>query len=110
LAADVAGDQVPFVTELETARWEAVRGEFVTLVEDAELQGRVGYFFSNVQVCARVAEIYFDFAVGVASALTHSAGLSTRLRDELIQELPALSLEANGLDTILAEREKQVAA
>jgi hypothetical protein len=96
---------IPFEVPLEVSRWEAVRDEFVRTAHDAELQGRVAYFFDQVERAARMADRHFEFAVGMSAATTHAQEVAKALRGQLLQDLPTICRRGRNPPTVVQRNE-----
>ena len=83
-----------------------MKSEFVRTAHDPELQGRVAFFFDQVRRAAQTAERRFEFTMGVSSAMSNALQVDAALREQLLQDLPAIAHEASELDALLKRLER----
>lgn len=76
--------------ELEVARWDAVRDDFMGTSRDPELQSRLGYFFFQVQRNAERFSKLFDFTLGPAATSAKAPDVARHLNELLEMSLPEL--------------------
>jgi hypothetical protein len=88
---------------LEVGRWEVVRDQVVAELGDAELQGKLAYFFSQVSALDRLVNLYNTNAT---NAWKNTSALKL-LRKMIDDEAAGLVHAAHGLDKAL---DKQIAA
>jgi hypothetical protein len=69
---------------------------------DAELQGRVAFFFDRVGRAARMGERPLEFVIGPSASTEWADQVNVALRGQLLEDLPAIAWEPGSVSASCA--------